>query len=410
MIYAAAIAGILVGFIVGWLIARQESVALRASIEAQRSSIEEARAKLSESFSAAAAQALQINSERFSLESAASFKAMLEQSKGDLSTRQEAIAGLVKPLSDSLERYNSQIREMENASSMKSGELKAMLEQLSSINVRLENQTRSLTTALKRPEVKGRWGEVTLRRAVEVSGMSPYCDFDEQPSASTEEGRKRPDMIVKLPQGHFIVVDSKAPLDAYMEAVEAQDEGSKTAMLVRHAQKVRSHMMTLSSKEYWKDFSPQTEFVVLFLPGESFFSAALENDRQLIEDGIAKRVIIATPTTLIALLRTVAASWQQHKLSENAREIGNAGFELLSRLSVFAEHMKKIKDGLQKAVNSFNQAAGSWESRVLPSALKMKDLSAQDSTDNIPAIDHVDGYIKTLKTEKDDGISTDNKD
>jgi DNA recombination protein RmuC len=405
MIYAAVLAGIVTGFIIGWLVSRQETIALKTSLEAQKATIEDARTRLTDAFGAAAAVALKNNSELFAEQAKGTLETILEHSKGELSTRQEAVAGLVKPLGDALERYSAHIREMEKSTQSTAGELKAMLEQLSNANSRLENQTRNLTTALKRPEVKGRWGEITLRRVVEVSGMSPYCDFDEQPSVTTQEGRKRPDMIVRLPQGHSIVVDSKVPLDAYMEAFDTNDETARTASLARHAQKVRSHMTGLSSKEYWKDFSPNTEFVVLFLPGESFFSAALEQDRQLIEDGIARRVILATPTTLIALLRTVAVSWQQHTLADNAREIGKAGTELYDRLAVYAEHMKKIKDSLQKAVNAFNQASGSWESRVVPSANRIRELGGRESEDGTSSIGHVDVYMKTLKSEREDGFS-----
>ncbi len=409
MIYAAMATGLIIGFIIGWLVSRQEAVALKASLNAQISSIEDARTRMSESFGSAATEALKANSILFIDQARGVLETLIEQSKGDLSVRQEAIAGIVKPLGDALTRYEAYIGEMENKRHASSGELKAMIEQMLNANAKLESQTRSLTTALKRPEVKGRWGEITLMRVVEVSGMSQYCDFDVQQSSHTEEGRKRPDMIVRLPQGHSIVVDSKAPLDAYMEAIDTQDETIRKEKLNRHAQKVRQHMTSLSSKEYWKDFSPETEFVVLFLPGESFFSAALEQDRQLIEDGIAKRVILATPTTLIALLRTVAVSWQQHSLQENAKEIGKAGVELFDRLSTYADHMKKIRDGLQKAVNAFNQAAGSWESRVMPSVNRMKDLGGREAEEGISSIDHVDGYIKTIKGETEDGIPGNNE-
>ncbi len=405
MVYAALALGLITGFIIGWLVSRQEAVALRASLDAQKSSIEDAKARMSESFGSAAAEALNANSRLFIDQARGVLETLIEQSKGDLSVRQEAIAGIVKPLGDALAKYEAYIAEMESKRQNSSGELKAMIEQMLNANAKLENQTRTLTTALKRPEVKGRWGEITLMRVVEVSGMSQYCDFDVQQSANTEEGRKRPDMIVRLPQGHSIVVDSKAPLDAYMDALDAQDDTARKGQLIRHAQKVRQHMASLSSKEYWKDFSPDTEFVVLFLPGESFFSAALEQDRQLIEDGIAKRVILATPTTLIALLRTVAVSWQQHSLNENAKEIGRAGVELFDRLSTYADHMKKIKDGLQKAVNAFNQASGSWESRIVPSISRMRDLGGREAEEGIPLIGHVDGYMKTLKLEREDGIS-----
>jgi DNA recombination protein RmuC len=260
--------------------------------------------------------------------------------------------------------------------------------------VQLQEQTRSLSSALKRPQVKGRWGEVTLRRVVEVSGMSPHCDFIEQPSMTTDEGRKRPDLVITLPEGRTIVVDSKVPLDAYMDAFNTTDEEARNTLLKKHAQVVRSHMQMLSSKDYWKQMEQSPDFVVLFLPGESFFSAALEQDRTLIEDGMERRVILATPTTLIALLRTVALSWQQQQVAENAQLIWRTGSDLFDRLKTFSGHMRKIREGLQSATSAYNAALSSWESRVLPCATRLKDLGGPQHERELPEIEHVDPYLR----------------
>jgi len=443
MLYAYMAAAFLAGCILGWLLARPKLAALAAkastdeaviadlraraqslegeiatmraaveterlerargqtrleeaqnALEAQRALLEEARARLSDSFGALSADALRQNNRLFLELASKTLEGIVEQSKGELGKRQEAIDGLIRPLKDTLERYEIQIREMEKTRQSDYGGLKTYLEELAKANIQLQEQTRSLSTALKRPQVKGRWGEVTLRRVVEIAGMSPHCDFTEQPSMPTEDGRRRPDLVVALPDNRTIAVDSKVPLDAYMDACAAQDEESRAALLKRHAQLVRGHMQMLGSKDYWKQLAQSPDFVVLFLPGESFFSAALEMDRTLIEDGMEHRVILATPTTLIALLRTVALSWQQQQVAENAQRIWQEGSQLFDRLKVFAEHMKNVRSGLQKATESYNKMLSSWESRVMPSATRLKDLGGPQHERELPEIEHVDTYLR----------------
>jgi len=443
MLYAYMAAAFLAGCILGWLLARPKLAALAAkastdeaviadlraraqslegeiatmraaleterlerargqtrleeaqnALEAQRALLEEARARLSDSFGALSADALRQNNRLFLELASKTLEGIVEQSKGELGKRQEAIDGLIRPLKDTLERYEIQIREMEKTRQSDYGGLKTYLEELAKANIQLQEQTRSLSTALKRPQVKGRWGEVTLRRVVEIAGMSPHCDFTEQPSMPTEDGRRRPDLVVALPDNRTIAVDSKVPLDAYMDACAAQDEESRAALLKRHAQLVRGHMQMLGSKDYWKQLAQSPDFVVLFLPGESFFSAALEMDRTLIEDGMEHRVILATPTTLIALLRTVALSWQQQQVAENAQRIWQEGSQLFDRLKVFAEHMKNVRSGLQKATESYNKMLSSWESRVMPSATRLKDLGGPQHERELPEIEHVETYLR----------------
>ncbi|OAT79405.1 DNA recombination protein RmuC [Desulfotomaculum copahuensis] len=351
-------------------------VEARNNLDEQKQLLAVATDRLADTFKSLSADALRSNNQSFLQLAGQALENVVQQARGDLQLRQEAIDGLIKPLKEELVRYGTQVRAMENIRQEAYGSLQRQLEELSRTHRQLQKETGQLVGALKSPQVRGRWGEITLRRVVEVAGMSPYCDFTEQVSLATEDGRKRPDLVVKLPGGRTVVVDAKVPLQAYMEALEAGDDSGRRGALLRHAQSVRVHMQSLGSKAYWSQFTPSPDFVVLFLPGESFFSAALEQDRSLIEDGVSSRVILTTPTTLIALLRTVALSWQQQQMAENARLIAQAGAGLYERLCIFAGHLVKIHDGLNKAVQSYNSAVGSWEGRVVPGVRKLKELGA----------------------------------
>jgi DNA recombination protein RmuC len=245
-------------------------------------------------------------------------------------------------------------------------------------------------TALRVPQVRGRWGEITLQRVVEVAGLSQHCDFETQPSTLTDEGRRRPDMVVRLPGRRTIVVDAKTPLIDYLNAIEANDEEARQASLRRHAGMVRSHMQALSGKAYWSQLEATPDFVVMFLPGETFFSAALEQDRALIEDGIRHRVLLATPTTLIALLRSVAHSWQQREVTDNAEKIARSAREFFERVCVFAEHLGEIGRGMSRASEAYNKAARSWESRVLPAGRKLPELGAAPADSEVPELPAVE--------------------
>ena len=303
------------------------------------------------------------------------------------------------PLRDCLERYEQQIREMEAARQNAYGSVTTELRFIKETHRELHKQTTNLVTALRAPQVKGRWGEITLKRVVEVAGMSSHCDFQEQVSVDTENGRLRPDLIVTLPGGRTIVIDSKVPLAAYLEAVDAQDETIRRECLVRHARAVRTHMQNLSGKAYWNQFTATPDFVVMFLPGESFFSAALETDRSLIEDGINQRVILATPTTLIALLRTVAYSWQQQQVAENAQRIAEAARELFERVCKFAEHLGKVGDGLRKATEAYNSSVASWTNRVLPSGRRMSELGVTVGDRELVEMDGVEVTTRSVDPE-----------
>ncbi len=296
----------------------------------------------------------------------------------------------VRPLRDALARYEEAIRTIEGKREKAYGGLANMLSMLKAGQETLSRETVALTSALKSPTARGRWGEVTLERVVEVAGMSQYCDFDKQTSVETKEGRLRPDLVVRLPHGRSVVVDAKVPLGEYMKAMEAGDDTARKLHLSAHSKAVREHMRGLGQKNYWAQFDPTPDFVVLFLPGESFFSAALEQDRDLIEDGMQSRVILATPTTLIVMLRSVAMSWQQEMLAENSQRISEAGKELFERCAKFAEHLGKVGKGLESAISNYNSAIGSWESRVIPGARTLKELGATRSPDaELPRIDPV---------------------
>jgi DNA recombination protein RmuC len=368
----------------------------QTNLEDQKRLLEGAREKLADAFQALSAQALKSNNQAFIQLARSTFETIQTQAKGELETREQAIQGLVSPLIETLKRYDTQIQEMEKTRQSAYGSLEEQLRNLAAVNQQLQKETGTLANTLKGgPAVRGRWGEMTLRRVAELAGMSEHCDFTEQENFESATGRQRPDMIVHLPNGREIAVDAKAPLQAFLDAAAATTEDERREKLSRHAQLVRDRMKELSTKAYWDQFDPAPEIVVLFLPGESFFSAALEQDRTLLEDGMQKHVVIATPTTLIALLRAVSFGWRQEKIAQNARQISALGKDLYDRVRSFLSHFEGIGSSLKRATESYNRAVGSLESRVLPSVRRFKELGAATG-DSIAELEPVDETTREL--------------
>ncbi|HXX57893.1 MAG TPA: DNA recombination protein RmuC [Thermodesulfovibrionales bacterium] len=362
--------------------------AARQGFEEQKAMIDAMKKEMTDTFNALSKAALDSSNKSFLTLASEHLGKVVAETKGRLGEHQAAMDGMIKPLAETLKRYEEQIKAIEESRHKAYGSLGEQLRALVVTHENLQKETSNLVSALRKPQVRGRWGEMQLRRVAELSGMSMHCDFTEQYSLDTEKGRIRPDMVVHLPMDREIVVDSKVSLEAYLDAVSDSSEDQRKSKMERHAQQVRTHMMKLGSKDYWSQFGKSPEFVVLFIPGESFLSAALETDTTLIEDGIEKRVIIATPTTFIALLRAIAYGWRQEQITKNAQEISLLGKELYERMRTLARYFDELGSAIGKSMDSYNRIIGSMESRVLPSVRKFKELGVTGA-EEIPILEQV---------------------
>src|SRR5438874_7853959 len=403
--------GLVLGAVVGWLAGRPAQARLQSELEKDRAvsaerlkAFEVAEARLRDAFQALSADALKTNNQAFLDLAETRLREARTEAASDIDSRKKAIEDLLAPMAKSLEQVDRDIKDAERRRVESGAQLMQRIASLDSAGQTLRDETRRLTDALKRPGVRGRWGELQLKRVVELAGMVEHCHFTEQETIVCEQGRIRPDVIVNLPGGKHVVVDAKVPLDAYLRALEAPDEDARQKLRADHARQVRTHISQLSAKNYFEKVQSTPEFVVMFLPGEMFFSAALEQDPTLIEYGVDKRVIPASPTTLMGLLRAVAYGWQQEAVARDAREIADYGRKLYESVGKLSEHFEKLGSRLRGSVEAYNEAIGSLEGNVLVKARKFKDLQAANG-DDIRTIEPIDKAPRMLQApEITDGL------
>ncbi len=397
---------------------KEENASLKATVDIERrtsgekmSIIENARTQLSETFTTLSSQALRNSTEEFLKLAQENLKKFQVEAKGELDQKEKSIENLLQPVKEALTRTDHHLRELEKDRKEAYGSLTKHLESMAQTQLLLQGETRNLVQALRRPEVRGQWGEMTLKRLAELAGMVEYCDFFEQETTQGEGGNLRPDMVVRMPDGREIVVDVKTPLDGYLSAVEAPDDGVRTWHLERHARKVRERVRELASRNYWAQFKHSPDFVVMFIPGDQFLSAALDIDRDLLEYALGQKVILATPTSFVALLRAVAYGWRQQSLAENAEKIRDVGEDLYQRLCNFTEHLSKLGKNLGSSLDHYNRAVGSFERQVMPGARKFTEMGIS-SRKELHDLDQIEKGVRQvasapapLSTTEDDNES-----
>jgi len=371
-----AIVCFIAGLLIGWLFSKMRAIhriaTLEAMLEMEIQSGEERIASMHQAFAGISSEALKNNNVQFMDLARQTFSRFAGEADNSLKMRQQAVDQLVSPLKDALLRTEQKITEFDLGQRENQGQLKQQIEGLSTQHIQLEQETRRLVNALRRPEVRGKWGELSLRRLVELSGMVPNCDFSEQMSAN--DGSDRPDMVIHLPENRHIIVDAKAPIDAYLSALDADYSTDKERFLDLHAVQVRKRVSALSSKSYWASFDHSPEFVILYIPGDQFLNAALDRAPELLENALEKKIILATPTSLVALLRTIAHGWSQQKLNQHALQIRHAAEEYHQRLATFSEHFDGIGKHLSRLVNAYGQSVGSFERKLMPIARQFSNL------------------------------------
>ena len=364
--------------------------------------LKQTQEQLANTFNQLSNEALTRNNSSFLKLAEENLKRFQSEAKAELASKEKSIEQLVKPISEALKQTTKQIHNIEKERKEAYGSLRNTIDQMNLGQQNLQQETQNLVQALRRPEVRGQWGEMTLRRLAELSGMVAHCDFFEQTHTATETGAIRPDMIVRLPESREIIVDAKTPLDAYLSAMQAKDDATRTRELKRHAQIIRSRVRELASKNYWAEYTQSPEFVVLFIPGEQFLSAALEIDSTLLEDSMSQNIILATPTNFIALLRAVSYGWKQQALAENAMEIRELGETLYKRLATFSGHLEKLGKSLNSSVEHFNKSVGSLERQVLPSGRKFVEMGIRAKTE-LAELQPIEKQVREVQVQREDG-------
>jgi DNA recombination protein RmuC len=415
--------GVIFGSLITWLITRsllkagfQETLlfkteelnelktqnsSLQANLKARDESLEEVRKAMIDTFKSAASDALLHNNLQFLNLAKTQLEAKIKESEGNLDQRKAAIEEMLKPVKESIDSYKKRIEELEKGSEKTFGQVTEMLTGLQNTHAVLQKETGALVNALRNPRIRGRWGEIGLRRLVEFSGMLAHCDFVEQVVKEGEDITLKPDMVINLPGNSHVVVDSKLPMDAYLDALETDDEINRNNLLIKHSKDLRDHINKLSKRQYWSQFQPAPDFVILYMEVESAFNAALMTDKNLLQDAMNNKIILATPTTLMVILKSVAMSWQQHNITENALKIMDAASDFYERVNTFASHLDKVGGGLKTALKSYNDAIGSWEGRIMPAGRKLEQLKETDSKDALPDFEKIDKPLRELKKPED---------